>query len=362
MRTAPRPAARRAVPIALLAAICTVAVPAPAQSAAGWNGYGAGTWPSGGWRPYAANSPFNRPADDAFHPRSPAIVKKVLSLGTIGNLVAGTAGTTSDWGHPTYYAQPSDPLFRLDWTGGGPGAAIEGHQIRIPDAARPAAGGDGHMTVVQPDGWEYDFWRVGTKPRGGGMMTFAGGGRTRVDGSGLNSGATAANFGNLAGVIRGPELAAGLIPHALFVVVKCAARGTSFGYGTRTSGTSSYVYPASHPGSPCSTDSGDLPPLGARLQLAMSETQIAALSVPAWKKTILRALARYGGYIGDTGGPGLAFQFESGATYTSFGVADPLVTFAKQTGISPWNGLYAFNMSSGVDWARYLRVLVPPAP
>ena len=33
----------------------------------------------------------------------------------------------------------------------------------------------------------------------------------------------------------------------------------------------------------------------------MSDAQIAALAVPAWKKTILTALAHYGGYVGDTG-------------------------------------------------------------
>ena len=40
---------------------------------------------------------------------------------------------------------------------------------------------------------------------------------------------------------------------------------------------------------------------------------------PRWKKTILRALATYGAYIGDTGGGGFNFQFQSGSTYTSFG-------------------------------------------
>lgn len=218
------------------------------------------------------------------------------------------------------------------------------------------------MTVVQPDGWEYDFWRVGTKPRGGGTMTFAGGGRTRIDGSGLNSGATAANFGNLAGVIRAQELAAGSINHALFIVLKCTARGTAFGYGTGTTNNGSMVYPAAHGGSACSTDSSDLPPIGARFQLAMTDAQIAALPVPTWKKTILTALARYGGYVGDTGGPGFALQFESGATYTSFGQIDQLVTFAKQNSVPVWNGTHVFNLASGVDWARYLRVLVPPAP
>jgi hypothetical protein len=330
----------------------------------GWLGFGVGSWPSASWRPYAANSPFNTSAAaQPVHPNSQNIVNEVLSLGSIGNLVAGNADTTSDWGHPTYYSQPTDPLYTLEWTGGGPGAAIDGMQIRIPNAARPAGSDDGHMTVVGPGGWEYDFWRVGTKPQGGGTMTFAGGGRTRIDGSGLDSGATAANFGNLAGVIRAQELAAGRINHALFIVVECTAKGTSFGYGTKTTSNGSMVYPASHGASACPTDSPDLPPVGARFRLAMSDAQIQALAVPGWKKTILTALAHYGGYVGDTGGPGFAFQFESGSTYTSFGVSDRMVDFAKTaSGVSLYEGKYVFNMADGVDWARYLRVLVPPAP
>ncbi|HYV14547.1 MAG TPA: hypothetical protein VE972_00825, partial [Conexibacter sp.] len=91
------------------------------------------------------------------------------------------------------------------------------------------------------------------------------------------------------------------------------------------------------------------------------DAQIAALNVPAWKKTILTALAHYGGYVGDTGGPGFGLQFESSATYTVFGLADPLVAFAQQNGISSSGGIYVFDVASGVDWARYLRVLTPPA-
>jgi hypothetical protein len=340
-------------------------VPTPDPgSMLGWNGFGVGAWPTGSWRPYSISSPFNRSTSgQVVHPNSADIVAKTLSLGNIGNLVAGNAGTTSDYGHPTYYAQPTDPLFTLEWTGGGPGAAIDGMQIRIPNAARPAAGADGHMTVVEPDGWEYDFWRVGTKPQGGGTMTFAGGGRTRIDGSGLNSGATASNFGNLAGVIRAQELMAGRIDHALFIVVECTAKGTDFGYGTRTTSNGSMVYPASHGASACSTDSPDLPPVGARFQLAMSDAQIQALPVPGWKRTILTALAHYGGYVGDTGGPGFAFQFESGSTYTSFGVSDKMVDFAKiANGVTNYDGKYVFNMADDVEWAKYLRVLVPPTP
>jgi hypothetical protein len=234
-------------------------------------------------------------------------------------------------------------------------------RIRIPNAARPAAGGDGHMTVVEPDGWEYDFWQVKSKPKGGGTMTFSAGGRTRIDGTGLGSGATAALFGNLAGVIRAPELASGFIGHALFVVLRCAGTGSGFGFGVHPgSSESSYVYPAKHGGSTCGIVG--LPPLGARLRLVMNDEQIAALKVPTWKKTILTALAHYGGYVGDTGGPGIAFMFESSTTYTAFGATDLLAQFARQNHVPTFAGQYVFDIGSGVDWSHFLRVLVPPSP
>jgi hypothetical protein len=352
----------------LLAAALLACLPAAATAALGWGGFGPGNWPPASWRPYSSpstathGSPFNRLVTGiAVHPNSAAIVAKTLSLGTVGNLVAGTADTTSDWQHPTFYAQPTDPLFTLSWTGGGPGTT-NGMQIRIPDRARPAAGGDHHLTVVEPEGWEYDFWNVTSKPSGGGLLKYGGGGRTRIDGYGLGSGATASGFGNLAGIIREQELAAGRINHALFLVVKCTARNTAFGYGERLMSSTGYVYPATHSGSGCPTDSTALPPMGAHFVLAMSDAQIAALLVPAWKKTVLTALAHYGGYVGDTGGSGFGFQFESGTTYTSFGGYDPLVPLSRTLGVTLWNNLYVYNVASGVDWARYLRVLVPPAP
>jgi hypothetical protein len=222
-------------------------------------------------------------------------------------------------------------------------------QIRVPDAARPAAGGDGHMTVVdQAGGWEYDLYKVRSKPAGGGTLEFRWGGRTRIDGDGLGSAATAADFGNLAGIIRAPELAAGHIDHALFFVASCDA--------------GRYVYPADKGGRSCAVlgqPTSDAPPMGARLQLAMTPAQIDALPVPAWKKTILRAMATYGMIMGDTGGGSWGIEAESGSTYTSFGYPDPLVGFAQANNWTPYYGTYVANLRSDVDWARYLRVIDP---
>jgi hypothetical protein len=330
--------------------------PAPAPSpgtsdvSCGYGTFAAGHWPDGCWRPYGAASPFNQPLPDSprLAPDSAQVVSRLLSFGPIDHLVAGDADTADDYWHPTYYSRAGDPVFTLHCYESSWGRCdIEGMQIRVPDAARPAAGGDGHMTVLdQAGGWEYDLYKVRSKPAGGGVLEFRWGGRTRIDGDGLGSGATAANFGNLAGIIRAPELAAGHIDHALFMVAKCDA--------------GRWVYPASKGGRSCAVlglPTADAPPMGVRLQLAMTPAQIDALPVPAWKKTILRAMATYGVIMGDTGGGAWGIQAESGTTYTSFGTPDPLVGFAAANGWAADAGDYVGDLRSGVDWARYLRVI-----
>jgi hypothetical protein len=309
----------------------------------------AGRWPSACWRPYSARSPFNKaiPSSPRLLSDSSAIVRRMVGWGEPYIQPAGVAGTDRDWNHPTYYSQPGDPVFTLDctrWCHQG----VDGDRIRIPDRARPAGGGDAHMTVVDQDGkWEYSFWHVTSKAKGGGRLSFEEGGRGRLDGTGLGYGPTAGQFGTLAGIVRGPELLAGRINHALFLTIDCS-NGRA-------------VYPAGrNSGAACSQTEG-APPMGARLQLAMSDAQIDSLSMPAWKAAILKALARYGAYVGDTGGSPWDIAVESGSTYTSFGVEDPLVTLGKRGGraIDADNGVYYMNVGSGVDWGRYLRVIDP---
>jgi hypothetical protein len=335
------------------------------SAAGGWSGFGAGNWPGAGWRPYAANSPFNLPIGRAtVLPSSAAMVAGVLAFGPPSDIVVGTAGSSEDWGHPVYFAQPGDPTYVLRATETWGRNALTGMRIPIPAQARPAGGGDGHMTVVTPDGWEYDFWRAKAPPAGGGVFEFAWGGRVRILGSGLGSGATAAHFASLAGVIRPEELAAGRIAHALFIVLRCTGSGAGFGNGVRQSSsrwTGGFVYPAQAGAGSCGRQDANLPPLGARFQLAMSSAQIAALHAPAWKRAILTALARYGGYAGDTGGPGFAVAMQSSATYTSFGAPDRLVQVAEGAGVAPSHGRYALDLADGVDWQRYLRIVAPPA-
>ncbi len=310
------------------------------------------------WRPYSASSPFNTAlaAGTALAPDSAQIVQSWLATWSSGGsstprFAVGNADSREDYDHPVYYGQPGDPTYTVHCAESWGRCPVEGMQIHVPGAASPAGGSDGHMAVIdQSSGWEYDFWQVRQKPEGGGTLTVSWGGRTRIDGEGLGSPATAANFGLAAGIIRPQELAAGRIDHALFMVVKC------------TNGRA--VWPAaSNSGRSCASmglSDANAPAMGQHFFLDMSEAQIDALAEPAWQRTILRAMARYGLYVGDTGGGFL--KIESGSSYTSFGLTDPWVGIAREAGLSPWHDgstgkdVYTFDLSKAVDWAGRLKV------
>lgn len=309
-----------------------------------------GQWPPSCWRPYADSSPFNHklPEEPRLHPGSERIVERLVGFGPLQHLTAGQAGTAADFGRPTYHPSGDDPLFTLRCR--ATPCEVEGMRIRIPDRAEPAGGSDGHMTVVdRPGGWEYDLWRVTEKPRGGGELSLARGGRTRLGGSGLGSAAVAARWGNLAGIVRAEEISSGEIDHALLLVVHCDS--------------GEHVYPAGGSGRPCS-DVGlperDAPPMGARLFLDMTDAEIDALGFPRWKRAILHAMARYGMYVGDTGGT-WSIKEESAATYTSLGQVDRWVALAKRAGVPYFepDRTWVFDIRSGVDWAGRLRVVHP---
>jgi hypothetical protein len=307
-----------------------------------------GRWPGGCWRPYGRTSPFNQPlpAHPRVAARSTAIVRRILGFGLPQNLVIGTAGAPDDFGHPVYYARRSDPRFTLRCLGRFGRCPLDGRRVRIPAKARPATGSDAHMAVIdQQTGAEYDLYEVTSQHDG--VVSFTFGGSTSIAGTGLGAGATASGFGLLAGTIRAAELERGVINHALFMTALC------------DSGRA--VPPAIKSGRPCSAigrPNRDAPPMGTRLQLAVDRRTIEALPVPWWTRAILRAMRRYGVFLGDTGGSSWGLQLESGATYTSFGYPDPLVTFARRVGLPRHDDRHVLALSHAVDWRR-LRVIAP---
>jgi hypothetical protein len=277
------------------------------------------------------------------------MVSRLLAAGQVTDGRAGIADTSSDFYKTIYFARFDDPVFTID--GGSTTAPyeVDGEKVRMPIEARPAGGSDHHLTIVY-NGYEYGFWdaHVDLLTR---TIRVGAGRKIPINGDGLSAAGTAARFGNLAGRIRIQELRAGVINHALFMSSNSIA--------------SSSVYPAEKSDGWRDAANG-YPPMGTRFQLAMTDDQIDALNAPDWKKAVLRALKNYGGYLGDSSSsPWTVLSFESGSDYTSFGLIDPFAVFANTHDLpSYFDGsigrrIYSFDVGSGVDWARYLRVVDP---
>ncbi len=357
--------------IAAIAATALLAAPnaARADGSCALGSFGAGNWPCANWRPYSASSPFNTKI--GAHPQvesdSQAVVNTLNRGGHISSLVAGDSDRGAS---PTFWSTPADPTYRIECESFGGGCDVSGMEVHIPTRAVPEGGfarlkscggcsanegdwdHDAHMTVVdQASGWEYDFWAVHSKANG--VLEIGWGGRTRIGGDGLGSGGVAAGFGNLAGIIRGPEFASGHIDHALTIAVPCVngsvwpAHGKAWQCGEHGMSTNNRLE------------------LGSRVQLQISDSELARL--PTWQRGIALALRDYGGYVNDTTGDQSQWgpSLESAGTYTDFGYSDP----AAQASPSDDTGDYNHNgeqekwyyLFKRIDWSE-LRVLAPCDP
>lgn len=315
-------------------------------------------------RPYSAASPFNQPVGD--HPVVSALSDQIVANSYLANGQPGPLTNESgahDYSHPVYVAGPADPVLTIRASGG-----VDGMRIAVPAYAQPAAGDDGHLTVIEPDGWEYDLWQAAVS---GDALRASIAYRQRADGPGIVTaamraadptlgGGTAAYFGAQAGIIRASELLAGDIPHALFLIINAGAADTSFGFGTSSVDGGTSVFPAAKGGS---ATSGVRAPMGARFWLDMTDAEIAATGAPAWEQTIARAAHQYGAYFGDTGGGGFKFMLESAVPYLAAGLPNPMAAVAQRAGIvkdAEWG--YGFRFSGKIPWGARLRVIAPPAP
>lgn len=302
-------------------------------------------------RPYSDSSPFNTPipADVQVLPNSAAIVAS-SNLGTTPSTMKVGSAPNMDYSHPIYFAKAGDPSYTIQCGSGG----VNGRSIQIPAGAQPTTSSDAHMSVVQPDGWEYDFWQASAPA--GGTVRCSIAYRQRYDGLGITTaamkrqdrsigGGTAANFGAAAGLIRANEIKAGVIPHALFLVIR--------------GGSSGAVYPA-YP--PSGSASGSSPVMGQRYRLNMTDAQIDGSCAPGWEKTIAKAMAHYGLYYGDKGGDGFGLMMESSLTYTAVGQPNPWDSIAGQYGIRKDSAYgYVFKWSGCINYRAGMQAIAPPA-
>jgi hypothetical protein len=180
----------------------------------------------------------------------------------------------------------------------------------IPLHPRIEASSDHHMLIVDRDACTlYEMWNVrhtSTGWRAGsGAIWDMNSNAPRPDGW---TSADAAGLPILPGLVRYPEVAAGVINHALrFTAPK-----------TR----SAHIYPARHDAG--SGSSSSLPPMGLRVRLKAS-FDVSQLSPQA--RVIAIALQRYGMILADNGSP----WYVSGASNANFNDSD-LHTLDRITG------------------------------
>lgn len=349
--------------------------PRPASSFRGL----AGGIPSG-WRPYSDESPFNTPIppNAKVDPDSAAIVAN-LSWSGVPRPIAAVQSDAKDYSHPRFFARTTDPLVTIN----APGKPLHGFRIHCPAHARPARGNDGHLILVQPDGWEYGF---GDAILGGSTVTGTWLSRQRYDGLGLITpaminpqypaasefrkkgrpdftlgGVTASYFGGDVGLIRAQHLEEGRIPHALFVVVERGARTprdrpravAPGAYGAGGAGAS--VWPAFKGDA---AGDGLLPMMGDRFRLNMTASQIRASGVPEWEQTVALAMAEFGGFMGDTGGGGFSLMAESSR---NDGAEERWRRLAARYGVRH-DPVYGYSFAfRGSFWRQHLQVLEPQA-
>ena len=323
--------------------------PPPPPSAETWQGYTASNPMPAGVRPGNASSPFNLPVGP-----SPTVLANSAVL--VAFLLTDGGGGPADrvrpegGSRPMYYAANTDPVVELVATENWGVNPLTGRKIRVPVDATAEEQSDGHLTIVlapldaKVPGETADLWIA--KPVSAGKLSFAWGGPGNMTGTLLQPegpSADAANYDLQAGLIRAPELKAGVIPHAITAVVDHVKP--------------SFVYPASHTDG--TSNEPGAPAMGQRFYLDYSIAEIKALGFKPWKTAILEALADYGFYIGDSGNNNLTLLWEGSLTYPDVS-PEPFAAIGAEQGVPESGGSYIFKLAEGIDWTR-LRAIAPPA-
>jgi hypothetical protein len=232
--------------------------------------------------------------------------------------------------------------------------------VYVDSRATPENGGnigDAHFAIVDSGtGMEYDFWRTQWPPKNG-VLTIGWGGECPLSGNGIVAcGATATSTAISLGIIRAKDLVAavqngGTLPYALQTAIKCTNKAVA----------------------PFLTSDGSTPgcpPEGARVYLAMHDSDVNASGVSGILQAILRTIDEdhYGMFVTDTNGgeDGFSLTMESDLTYTTFGLPGPAVTdlvpLAQSEGVpgssQPFQSEYYLQLPlNGLDLASKLKFL-----
>lgn len=207
-----------------------------------------------------------------------------------------------DVGVPWHYDDPYDPEGLYDHPFPEYGTTLPG--IPIPYGTRVPPGSDCHLTVADPVTQKvFSFWQVRYKPETDQWRcTYGGIADLHGDGRDYAGSATATNISRYACQATIAELAAGEIPHALFVVSNACTdwvRGPTGNWiGEGAAGTR---YPAQKSDGHNYANAAYTIDQGARLQLDPS-IDLTQYGLSQAELAVGRCWQRYGAYVLDSGG------------------------------------------------------------
>lgn len=344
-------------------------------------------WPAACWRPYASTSWLNRPL---------AALDKTRLAANWQNIRNQLVAQTPNWleapkdgnaGEPTYYSKPSDPEYMINCTTTGCPLQKLNKPVRIPAYAVPENGKaappnatnsdpDNHLTVIDATtNTEYAFYQFQTYPlpqASGATVNVSWAHSFSLSGDGRdpnNATGTAARTANLAGRLRIEELMAGQINHALIIVVPCVSGARVFPAGNQDALVCGAILQGSTTPTTDPSLKPNAPAIGQHFFYDRPLTglnSIDSLTIPEWKKVILRALATYGAFVTDTTGNdcreggqfceqpgqsprGWGFEQEGGLQYVSAGAANRWFKFGKDT----YNGCTSGSFPTKCGWQCY---------
>jgi hypothetical protein len=224
---------------------------------------------------------------------------------TVEKQILSSSAANFPFAYHTYVSQSGSGLVlpqEFDKIAASPSTVM---QIKAPAGAKPTVNPDGHLVVYQPDGRVLETY--GTVVLSNGTIVAQSYKITdpSLNGDGWQNGITASMIPVYAGVVREKELAAGLIDHAMKIVVPAGLLDPS------------YVYPALSFDRGAMTEtpaySGDLP-MGARLALPQNLDLNSLGLTTAFGKTIAAAAQKHGFIITDRGGSGITIITEKSAS------------------------------------------------
>jgi hypothetical protein len=284
------------------------------------------------WRKLSGSEPLD--------PNTAAIVARFAT--DMGNQLY--FGAQDSWSHPIYNGcateYPELTVKIRQW------GNCNGAKIRLATTARPegmasmdssgnitlVSWGDGHLSVQEKDGYQYDFWQV--RRIGGGIIESESCNRTLLNGNGFGGGSVLNHALGL-GDIRGQDLVAGIISQGLFAITrKSNGQRNTTEFGPGGSGSNSGFVK-------------DRPAIGQRMAYRITDAQISAKYLQPWQRTIAKRFRDHGIVFGDTGGGCL--KGESRLPWITTGQLAPLVEFGKQMG----NG---GNFQMPIDWSKVVVI------